>query len=280
MSSVNASAFVKKGRLFIIGVCLSPMGAVPFQHSAKVQGDLPDGPVPVRPTDDMHPALGKALAKAEGPLMFQVEKERIKKAVSELVDRSRLGDQNATAMLISIRQNAENPEYKDRERAKCSYDYAMAYVKKKPNTRETTIAGSFDGPAAGIGAAVAATKNPEQYAATVITHLPTIGTKFGDAIKAASSISQGPAINVHLLTAVRDALPSNNGKSGFLLGVKFSGDKDMLVKQLSKAPKTDDVKKGAQLGYTMAMAQLLQEVRKPNTPIAPFSPAAAWELGE
>lgn len=280
MTQVNASAYVQKGKLHIIGVCLTPLGAVPFSHCSKVQGDVPDGPVPLRPNDDMHPALGKALAKAEGPLMFQVEKERIKKAACELVDRSRLGDQNATAMLISIRENAGNAKHKESARAKCSFDYAMAYAKKGRSTKESTFAGAFDPVAAGIGKAVASSKSPEQYAATVIAHMPTMGNSVSDAVKVASSISHGPAINTNLLGNVRNALPSNNGKTAFTMGVKLSGNTRALLDAVRKAPKTSDVQTAVQLGYAMGVAQRLQDVRKPGSLIGPFSPAAAWELGE
>jgi hypothetical protein len=67
-------------------------------------------------------------------MLSQSSRKRILKSIPDLIDRARLGDQNALSLLISIRQSKQhNP------RAAFSYESALSYVKKNPKT-ETGIA--------------------------------------------------------------------------------------------------------------------------------------------
>lgn len=286
-SQLFTSAYVKDNRLFIVGLCpCKEGGVIPFKHHAKIQGEVKNGPIYLG-SKDLHPAIVKVLQSAEGPIMHQIEKEKMKGAAKNLVDRARLGEQNAEATLIAIRESAK----KGNQRAQLAFVLCTDYAKEPtrptlsagPDYREsrpTKVGGFLDGPVTALRSAIAGAKNPVHYAATVTSHVPATGGTFNAAVNAASALSHGPTINTALLNSVRNAFGPEQLQKAFTMGVQFSGN----VRKVSDLAKTvakhgPELVKALQTGYSMGVAQRIQSVRK-GGPLKHFSPIVAWELGE
>lgn len=129
--------FGNKGNLVIEGIYKTSEGPIPFSVSLPVRG-IPDGPVNIR-----DPKIGRALKRSEPIIVESVKQQKLARAIKELVDRTRLGDQNAMAMLRSIRIQAE----KGNPQAQQSRKLIIKYLKKYPATQDRYDTIGIDRPA-------------------------------------------------------------------------------------------------------------------------------------
>lgn len=285
------SAYVQGGKLTIVGLCPCTSGVVPFTFKAKIEGEMPDGPVHLG-SPNLHPAIVKILDKSEGAIMFQVEAARMEAAAHDLVDRARLGEQNAQATLIQIREAAQS----DNPRAKAAYEMCVNYANKQPlsqslvgpDRREAKRLGTpnadkmLDGPVTALGRAVAKAQNAPHYAATVLSHVPAVGGDMQSSQCAATALSHGPAINDNLLVTIKGAIGPAHAQSMFVAGVKLSANPRKVLefaKAVAQKTKDGSLLQALQTGYTVGLAKRLQAIRK-GAPLKIFSVLVAWEMGE
>ena len=271
LERLHSKAWIEAGRMHVLGFAETPLGLLPFSVSRKVQGGLEDGPVTFGA--DAHPAAVAASKKLVGQASHQVESGQMKAAAKQLVDRARLGDQNAVAMIIRVRENAK----KGSGKAKTALGLMLAYA--KGGTKSASQFGSFFSSAlASLRDTIVRVKSPAQYAAQVAVHVPEIGVSIADSANAAQALSKGPPITADLLTTMQVGLATDQAKAAFQYGVKACGNPKALVAASKTADA--DTKKALQLGFVAGLGKKFQDIRKPNASIASFSQAAAWELGE
>src|SRR5882672_4652293 len=123
MNQTTASACVKEGRLCIVGLHDSKeVGLIPFTHTIEVGKDIPDGPVDFG-AEDLDEKLSKAIDDARQPMLATIEKQKMQMTAEQLVERARVGDQNAVAMISAIRAGAT----KGVKRAKIAFKMLADY---------------------------------------------------------------------------------------------------------------------------------------------------------
>lgn len=277
MQKLNASAYVNDGRLFIVGVADTAHGVLPFTYHVKVKGDVPNGPVVIG-AEDNHPAVEHALSKASGPIAFNIQKEAIKLVAESLVERSRQGDQNATAILCLVRENAQAGKPK----AVFALKVLKDYIKKNPVSEDSFGAEALVKKKTALvplkKALAAPNATGSRYAAIVSAYVPSVGSSIQSVMNAATAIAnEGQPIDNKLLSEVQGTVPAAHKKI-FADGVKYSGDANR-IKSISAKLKPE-ARKSLQIGYAMGMAKSIQDVRKPDAKIETFSKTVAWELGE
>lgn len=271
----SATGYVKGGRLHIVGLAQTDKGAVPFSYHQKVKGGLPEGPVALFGAD-VHPAVKEAMQKAHGPINSRIAAERMRLHVENTVDRSRLGDQNATAILCLVGQKARAGDGK----AVYVQKLARAYIAKNPPPEFGAEPAIPVKPSAILPLqsqlALAAT-DPSRFAVTLAAYVPSLGLNASALNGAAVMLSNMTRpIDAAFLTLVRKALPTEHGKI-FTDGTKAASLTKVRATLNKLAPKA----RGSHLvGYVLGTAQRVQNIRKPGTPIASISALAAWELGE
>ena len=179
----------------------------------------------------------------------------------ELVERARLGDQNATAMLVQIRKNAE----KGVERAKRAFEAALAHARgKAPPAKRPAQVGAD--PLRSMKRAAPRVKNAQQYLA-VVSAAP-----LAPSLPAAELLSRGPAIGADVLSLIGSTFGSEPEKKAYEYGVigPRQGVQQALVKS---AP---PYRRALMTGHIVGLARRMQAARTGN--IAAISRKAAWEL--
>ncbi len=127
-TNITASAHVKNKNLYIMGLYKTPKGVIPFSHVCQCEAE--DGPVNF--SEDINPEIQAAIDNSQKQILTKIGSEKIRLAAEELVDRTRAGDQNAAAMMVMVKKNAE----KGYPRAQLSLTLMTEYAKQKPsNTR-------------------------------------------------------------------------------------------------------------------------------------------------
>lgn len=172
------------------------------------------------------------------------KRETQRKVAEAFCTRARLGDQNAMAMMAMVRDNAKrgNPE------AVQSFQYMKDFVAKNP-----VVPGSFS------GEMCAPCMNPDTHGAVQLANGPMLSNSRISKVVA----SFGEEDQQIILQGIR----------------KWQSDHDEIHKKLSA--RLDSMQREIlKIGRTLGKARALQIVRSPNGPIAAYSPAAAWELGE
>jgi hypothetical protein len=256
--------------MFVLGAVNTENGVIPFSHCVDLVEDVPDGPVNIG-ADDLPPAVSLALIEAKPEIQSKINGKKLKLIVENLIERSRLRDQNAIAMLIQIRKNAALGV----PRASAAFVACKEYLKTHPI--EDTFEGDDDVPLAEkpsqlklLGAGLI-TPNLDQYAATIVALY--LGDSFQDSENVATILANGPEITAEGVKKILDMI---GPKKLFLIGLK--SDENTVAYEASKTEY--DGKKALQLGYAVGLGKRLQMVRKPESVIARFSEDAAWELGE
>lgn len=275
--NVHASAYVKENCLYMTGICQTDIGAIPFNVHSKLKGEVHDQYVDVGlPDEKLDPSIAMALESATGPIMHQVQDQRMKVAAKSLVDRSRLGDQNALAILVKVRQNAE----KGAPRAKRAFGILLNYAKRNTAEQSTDIGTETHGIFGALRTTLARVtpSQPEKYAAIATSFIPGSGKNTRAVVNAAGAFANGPRINHDLLNHVSMAIGDDNAKEAFAFGFENSGHRDIIMKAAKEAPPRE--RTALQIGYTLGLAKRIQDVREPNCPLSRFSTIVAWELGE
>ncbi len=197
---------------------------------------------------------------------------KVQTEARNLVTRSRLGDENAVAMLVMIRNSAAQGSRK----AIYTLKYLKEYIKKHPVLESCKI---------GFGC------NPITQRVINAIHSKISGEPRAHANVMVAAI---PKIESPVLAAVPMA---NNGS---LLGqsnpriiaiCKFFGDSEMDAFEFGKVNCFTDTahingelsegeSKALHIGKTVGIAQRIQAVRNNDAPISSLSKMASWELGE
>ena len=253
---LHANAYVKNNKLYVLGICNTDYGPIPFAHVESCEEK--DGPVNF--SGEISPGLSNAIDKSQGSIMKQIEHEKMKLTAEELVLASRAGDQVATSHIIMIGENAR----KGSKRAQYSTKLLKEAIKKFPVTTfgeeiQSTATKNNSVQLKLLRGINTQTDDDTHYATVVITLLPALSRDQGAVI-----LANGPPIDGGRINAIAERL--SDDKKSFLDGMENwgngGGDKNYL------------------LGQQVGLARTIQLVRMPQTPISLLSPITAWELGE
>ena len=201
---------------------------------------------------------------------------KLQKACRELVERAKLGDQNAEAILIQTRENAQ----KGNPLAVKSHRMMLAYAKHTEDDRPglpPKMGGRFSSALATLRDAMTNVRHPIQYLKSIRTNVPQVGLSLRDSANSAQAVSKGPTINDTTIEGTAQTFKSEEAQKTFLAAVDASGNVAQL-KSLSTS-KDPEILQAIQTGYVMGLARRFQTVRA-GGPIAIYSKLAAWELGE
>jgi hypothetical protein len=273
---LHASAYSHKGRLCIIGVYETPWGAIPFAHHCMLATDVPDGPI--RVDKEMHPKVREALDKSQDVIMSKIKNETMSVAAENLVERARQGDQNAMAMLMMIRQAAQA----GKPRAKIAYDILRVYIKDHPSVgtprqlpkpQRRSQAEVFQA----VKKAVQ-TNNPLHYGTAIVSLVPSSGTTVEDATVMGTILANGPPLTRARIQAILGALEDPGSRRILTTAIRLSDKLGDLLKLSKQLP--PEGRRALRIGYSLGLAQRLQQVRLPETPMSVYSQMVAWELGE
>lgn len=258
MSNFSASAYVQAKRLCILGIFQSPWGPIPFSHAAEC--DTEDGPIDVG--KELPEPVAAAIDQSERTIMANVEHQQVRLAAEDLVDRTNDGDQNAAAMMIMVRENAE----KGNPRAQLTLKYMLRYakgegkaamhgegaepIKRKLNARVIRVLQKELGPDA----------TTVQFRSAVLSMLPSLSMLEGSV-----TLSNGPELDKERIESVVESL-NDQDKQSFLLGFK------------NWRASSNDSDATRRLGRVFGLARTIQLVRLPETPIGTLSTAAGLEL--
>jgi hypothetical protein len=198
--------------------------------------------------------------------------------IAGVVERSRLGDQNATAIITCVRERAEsgNPL------AKQSLQAIVTYAKQNPPGKRSEIGGVFTRLRSSLGAlrdAVRRCVSREDYIEKVKSGVPNVGLTMIDAQRASAALTNGPEIGPDELATAQATFDTDAAKKAFQYAVQLAGSPKKVMGAVQKN-KDPQLKKALHLGYVMGAARRVQMVRKPDSVLMKFSPVVAWELGE
>jgi hypothetical protein len=207
-----------------------------------------------------------------------------------LVRRSRAGDQNATAMLVRIGEEAR----KGGQRALAAYQAAKAFIESNPSqpfelgTEPALVA---DGPLPSDGAPLVKV-DPEKKKPplprgifntlfkpdwTAVTIVRACGYRNGMPAAAAVLAGGAPLTN----PAVRQFGAENFG-SDESTAVFYHGVRNPTIEAWNEvAPHLDvPLRRCLAIGQCIGQARKLQAVRQRGSQISQFDPAIGWEMGE
>lgn len=265
----SASAYVKGGRFFIMGLTDSDHGPIPFAWHCNC--DAPEGPVNIG-AEDLHPSIQAALDQAHDAITSKVEIERMKLVAGEIVDRARDGDQNAMALLQRIGENARRGV----PRAQVAFGLCQEYM----NTHDPNSFGAERRQVRGllgtVSNAIRKRAEPLEYSTALHALLPGILTVV-DPSDAAVIISNGPELigkDNERLSAILAAFPTDDERKAFAAGAS-TDHVDQALQKVKVA-----LKPACAIGYIVGLARRIQLVRLPETPISAFSKDVAWEIGD
>lgn len=256
MANYSASAYVQAKRLCILGIFESPWGPIPFSHVADC--DTEDGPIDVG--KELPEPVSAAIDQSEKTIMAKVNREQVRLAAEDLVDRTNDGDQNAAAMMIMVKRNAE----KGNPRAQLTLKYMLHYAKHQGATMHGDVEPSKSKLNARVIRVLQKELGPDattvQYRSAVVSMLPSLSMLEGSV-----TLSNGPELDKERIESVVETLNDQDKKS-FLLGFK------------NWRAKGDSPDPNHRLGRIFGLARTIQLVRLPETPISTLSKAAGLEL--
>lgn len=206
---------------------------------------------------------------------------KIDTTVSELVQRSRLGDQVATATITVVADQARRGDTKAEqvrqkilkycEQNPIRLDSHMSFFGvESPPAREAAVMDAITlrqnlhtGRFTDKGLAVLLL-SLGKYATGILFHGPSLLPD-----------EEGPS---EILIAARDALVGEDCKAAFDCGNKLTNQPELLQAQLDRM--TPPQKKACHLGILLGRARRLQAVAQPRVPLKILCAETAWELGE
>jgi hypothetical protein len=199
------------------------------------------------------------------------EIQKVQQSAQGLVTRSRLGDQNAIAMIMMIRESAA----KGSKRAVYTLKYLTEYVKKHPVKGDCRIGFGCDPMTQRVINAIHSSigAEPSNHAPVIVKHVPKIENPALAAVPLANCGSllhpNNPRIKAICVLFTDDQIDAfEYGRENCFEDSSMHGDL------------TPEDQAALHIGKTVGIAQRIQAVRLPNTPVAILSPMAAWELGE
>jgi hypothetical protein len=189
----------------------------------------------------------------------------IQEAAANLVERSRSGDQNATASIIVVREEAK----KGSARARAAFKALMAYARGH-SPASSAFAG--DGrrqqlpmPANALSGLLS--RHPRVFFAALINARQYQNGLIGAII----ALSTQRAFTDSRVAGMASCFESRGDRAAFLYGVRN-------ISATSTMPQPSNP--AVSFGRAIGMARAIQNVADGYAPIATISPSAAWELGE
>jgi len=246
---IKASAYVKQGRLIIIGVAQLRIGPVPFTYDCVVPEGTPEGPLDLNQKGSE--TLEQCLTDAEKGIRKRIQKGAIKVGAENLVLRARQGDQNALAMLMAIRKNAKAKVPK----ALVAFKAVKEYIEDHPPTEDVRFGYEIKKNMSLALAKHVEADTPMHYALGVLTILPHL-----DVNRSTVLLADGPLITKNLIDAICKNFSIRQSEQ-FIAG--FSG------KYVASKP--------CQLGHVFRKAKELQALRKGAFHLC--NPIISYELG-
>jgi hypothetical protein len=210
--------------------------------------------------------------------------QQMKQGAIGLVQRARVGDQNAVAMIMMVKRSAVQGS----ARAKQTLRVIKEYIKSHPMPNVCKV---------GFGC-TPATQNiinrlhsrigaePHTYVSAVNEEVPRIQDAFSAAVTLANT---GDLLRDRngKVARTQDANPRIRGlmkkmnpqcQAAFLYGMESCNKP--LHKLEPPSEFHADAPSALHIGRSIGMARRIQAVRLPHVSIATISPMAAWELGE
>ena len=256
METPNSLAFCRDGQLRIAGVFSSALGAVPFSAAAQIEGEAPDGPLPE--DGDLPEPVERAMQECRQAAMAQIQGDVVKLAAEDLVERARVGDQVAMGTIQLVGVEAQ----KGRPRAVKARRALATYIKRNP-PRGFISGGSVAKQLAvqKLNAAIAGDE-PE----VIVVCLPLTGWT------GVVCLANGPRLTEPTVRDLSWHLPNEDHQKAFTFGFEqSSGDFSELPADLAQS---------AKLGFDVAAAWKIQQVRLPGSRISAYDADTGWELGE
>jgi hypothetical protein len=200
--------------------------------------------------------------------------------ISDLVERTRLGDQVATATIAVIADRGRKGDKKAATIAKRILDWAIKHPRKTEehvsmfgidsvgaedvkDAAKTLWKNLHTGNYTGAGVVVLIF-SVGQYATGLLTHGPLLAPQEGD---------PNPIVE-----AVHNAFPTESCKEAFQVGYTKSNDIPTITAALQTAGEAE--KKALQCGVILGRARRIQAVSLTQAPISVLSLDTGWEFGE
>lgn len=120
------SAYIHKGKLCLMGACRTKLGTLPTLVTHPVSPQFTSGPVHIG--EDTHPAIHNALRHIEKKIMMKAQDGSQGSAAENLVRRARQGDQNAMAIICSVRDEAK----KKNPKARSAFQALRNFIRLNP----------------------------------------------------------------------------------------------------------------------------------------------------
>jgi hypothetical protein len=239
--AMRVTAHVHNGRLCATGICKTPFGLIPVTTVVPAHG-APNGAV-MAGEEGVLPSLQTPAQESIRILEMKASNDSQKLAAENLVVRSRAGDQNAMAVIATVREQAT----KGNPRAKRSVAIISDYIKAHPISEQNPF---------GV-------ENAQE--SNVL-------------FSACITLANGAPLSNARLQAMASSFGAEQDEKLFLYAV-FNYKKDGIV---GAAAKTLGAwgKKVVELGKNVGFARALQMVRLPGTALSPFSAEVGWEHGE
>jgi len=258
MNETTASAYVKNGRLCILGVQESEVGLVPFSYITEV--DAEDGPVDFG-VEDQDPNISAAIEKAREPMSLKAEEAKMKVVAGQWVDRARAGDQNAMALISGCRVNAQRGS----ERAKKAVKFLGEYIRANPVDLTDGNCRNYLPQATPDKALIQKLSQFKGDDGAVSAWAPALSKK--DPYLTAVVLADGPHMTTERIVSIGSHFGEDE-KSDFILGVKGWNIKEPV--------RSSDA---FFAGQAIGNARAIQAVRQ-GYPISHFCRVSGWELGE
>jgi hypothetical protein len=252
-ATAHATAYIKEGRLCVMGISDTELGPIPFSYSVEVK-DKPDGPVDFN-DEELDPDIAQAIDRPG--IMRAIQESKMRVAAEQLVERSRCGDQNAIVQVQAIGINAR----KGNPRAQTAFKIVQEYIKDNPPGKEPrpTVTGRT--------AITRMLKSNLQDNRVLATFLPGLTNTY----ISATVLSKGPVLSPNRL----EDIASQFGEDAPLFWVGFRARGTRLRKAMQRDPQG---KRAMIAGRACKIAWTLQGVAMGKLPLRSFCPATAWEL--
>lgn len=208
--------------------------------------------------------------------------QKMKSSAIGLVQRARVGDQNAVAMIMMVKRSAMAGS----ARAKQALSVIKDYIKANPMPNVCKVGFGCTPATQSIINRMHSRMGAEPYVKVVTEEVPRIDDAFSAAVTLANT---GDLLHDRngKLARTQEANPRIRGlikkmnppcQAAFLYGMTSCNRP--LHKLEPPAEFHADAPSALHIGRTVGMARRIQAVRLPHVSIATISPMAAWELGE
>jgi len=201
------------------------------------------------------------------------ELKKILEAVGPLVERARLGDQNAMGLITRIKEQAD----KGVKRAILSQEAVNHYIQTHPSHGHGFTAMRKDKPGRFNIYALLRAASKERDVTTFAGDIADLTLKVTDPTAAAVAMADGCSMTRERMIAIAKLMGEEKEQKLFFYCVKCTNGRTMraLVQELPK-----EAKSVVRAGQAVGMARKIQGIRSGKMPLARLSPMVAWELGQ